>query len=521
MKILFVWPNKDQFGFKPIGLAILNSIAKNNNYETKLFDTTEIDFGFSSNTEYGEEVKIFKPIDFSKYNINKKKINLEESFTKIFNEFEPDIVAFSVLSDEQLIAFRIAKTVKKLNPKTPMIWGGKYCTLKPEKTLKEYLADYICIGEGLEAFPEFLKAFAAGEDPSHIKNMWTKRDGKIIKTELRPLKKELDDLPYADWDIFDKRHFYKPFDGKIYRGGDHMLNWGCPYHCTYCINHIYHRLYEHKYYLRRYGIRRIIDELIYLKEKYKLEFFKFHDEDFLMRPLDNLEELSKEYKRRLNLPFVIETNPKTITEEKVELLKNMNCVSASIAIETGNQKIRETILERVDSQEDIKRAFKAFKKIGVRSNSFNMLAIPSETRETYMETVKVNREAEVQYPLIGFFFPFEGTKLREIAIKEGLFDPDGKDHDAVYQHDKPALHLKNFADGELNEMKKVFVLYIKLPEDYRNFIKRSETQDETGKRLRKKLLEIYEATVWKNDGWYTDDGRGKEYLDELNAILNT
>ena len=43
--------------------------------------------------------------------------------------------------------------------------------------------------------------------------------------------------------------------------------------------------------------------------------------------------------------------------------------------------------------------------------------------------------------------------------------------------------------------------------------------DSSGRELRKKLLEIYDKTVWANDGWYTDDGVKKVYLKELNELL--
>lgn len=298
-----------------------------------------------------------------------------------------------------------------------------------------------------------------------------------------------------------------------------MLNWGCPYHCTYCINHFYHELYDNKYIMRRYGIRRIIEELKYLKKKYSLEFIKFHDEDFLMRPLGNLQELSDAYREEIGIPFVIETNPKSVTEDKVRLLKNMNCVSASLAIETGDLHLRKDLLKRVDSEEDIVRAFSLFREAGIRTSSFNMLGIPFESRETYRRTVEINRKANVQYPNANFFYPFEGTELRDISIKEGFFDPEDQER-IVYERNKPALRFANLSERELIEMQRAFVLYIKLPECYEPFIRRSETPDSLGNRLRKKLLEIYDKTVWNNDGWYIDDGLRDNYLKELNEIFH-
>lgn len=517
MRVLFVWPNKDSFGFKPIGLSLLSAVAKEAGWEAGLFDTTGVDFGYMDNTISGQSAKIFKPVDLSAYNLVKEKIDLRAVFEKKLKEFDPDCLAFTVLSDEYLIAAEISKIAKETLPSVPVIWGGKYPTLKPEKALREYYADFACIGEGLDAFREFLLSLHSGKSSGNIPNIWAKAGSEIIRNRIRPLRTAIDDLPFADWGIFDKRHFIKPFDGKAYVGGDHMLNWGCPYHCTYCINHYYHKLYDNKYLMRRYSVKRIIEELKYLKTKHKLEFFKFHDEDFLMRPVDNLRELSRAYKAEINIPFVIETNPKSVIEEKVKLLKDMDCVSASIAIESGDLEVRNKILRRVDSEEDILRAFSLFKDAGIRTSSFNLLGIPFETRQTYFRTVELNKKADVQYPSIGFFFPFEGTELRRISVANGYFD---EQRQAVYKHDRPALRFKDLSEEELIQMRSSFVLYVKLPKIFWPFVARAEQLDETGVSLRRKILDIYEDTVWVNNGWYkSDDTTEKRHLAEMDAIL--
>lgn len=516
MRVLFVWPNKDAFGFKPIGLSLLSGIAKNLNWDTKLFDTTEIDFGYVDNSQKGESAKVFKHVDMDKYGHQKRKIDLGLSFTRVIEEYNPDCLALSVLCDEFLIASKISALAKEINPELPIIWGGKYPTLNPEKTLNMHYADFVCVYEGLEAFGDFLKALSGMRDIDNIPNIWMKKNGLIIKNEIRPLKNGLDDLPYLDWSLFDKRQFYKAYDGKAYVSGDHMLNWGCPYRCTYCINHIYHDAYNNKYNMRRYSTQRIVDELKCLKDQYGIEFIKFHDEDFLMRPLENLRELSEAYRKEVNVPFVTATNAISATEKKVELLKSMNCVSVTIGIETGDAETRKNLLGRLDTEEDIVRAFSLFKAAGIRTSSFNMLGLPYETRERFKKTVELNRKANVQYPNIGFFYPFEGTELREISIKGGFFDPEGEDN--VYCRDKPALRFDNLSECELKGMLNAFVLHVKLPGCFGSFIERSETEDDLGIKLRRKILEIYNKTVWENDGWYDDDGLKDDYIDELKGI---
>ena len=519
MKVLFIWPNKDSFGFKPIGISLLSGIAKRQGWDTKLFDTTEFDFGFATGTQVGENANVFKPVDMSIYGHYKTKLDWNSAVTKVLNEFTPDCIAISVLSEEYLIADNIATLAKKLYPKLPVIWGGKYPTLAPERTLIKHNADFVCVAEGIDAFSDFLDALSGKRDLYNIPNIWGKKNGSIIKNNIRPLNKNLDALPYLDWEIMDKRQFYRPFDGKAYLSGDHMLNWGCPYHCTYCINDFNHKLYNGKYLMRRYSVKRVIDELKYLKDKYKLNFFRFHDEDFLMRPLQNLRELSEAYRQEINVPFVIETNSKSVTEEKVEYLKNMNCVSASVAIETGDPQLRKELLKRVDTEEDIVKAFSLLNNAGIRTSAFIMFGVPFETRATYQKTIELTKKANVQYPSTGFFYPFEGTELRNIAIKEGFFDPDNKTT-LVYQRDVPALQTPELSREELIEMNNVFVLYVKLPECYRLFIERSEKTDRIGINLRKKLLEVYDNTVFVNNGWYINDGKENTYLEELHALLN-
>ena len=520
MKVLFVWPNKDSFGFKPIGISLLSALSRSTGWKSNLYDTSHIDFGYTHNTDSGTEATLFKLVDLTNFGWTKRKLDLEEDFLTCLKEYDPDCLAFSVLSDERFIAKRLTKIAKKWNPRVPIIWGGKYPTIEPERALVNDRADFVCISEGLEAFPEFLNALSSGMDPYSIKNIWARKDDKILKNEIRPIIKDIDSLPYVDWSIFRKKgFFYKPFDGQVHLSGDHMLNWGCPYSCSYCINHILHRIHNNKYSMRRYSVNRIIEELKFLKEKYRLQFFKFHDEDFLMRPCVNLNELSDRYREEVNIPFVIETNPKTVTKEKVKLLESMNCVSCTMAIETGDSKLRKDLLKRIDSESDIIRAFNLFKDFGIRTSCFIMLGIPFENRNTYEKTIELIKKANVQYPIATFFFPFEKTELREISIKEGFYNPDDEEYN-VYKSDFPALHFDCLTKDELIQMRKVFVLYSKLPNVYKKYIKRSEKLDPVGKRLRIKMVDIYKNTVWKNDGWYNDNNRQVQYIRELEMIIS-
>lgn len=520
MKILFVWPNKDRFGFRPMSLSLLSSILKKKDHKVDLFDTTFIDFGFKDATQVYSKIKVYKDIDFSKYNVAKKKISLKKELLKKLNEFKPDIIGVSALSDEIHIGLEISKIVKNWNKKTIVVWGNKAATMVPEKILKYNYVDFVCIGEGIEFMPEFVECIAKNKNPKTINNIAYKdKDGKIKKNPLKAYFQDLDSLPFFDWSVFDERHFLKPFDGKIYRGGDYMLYWGCPNICTYCINTAYRKLYGPKagLFLRHYSVDRIIKELKYLVKKWNIDFLKFHDEDFCIKPMDYFDELADKYKKEINIPFVIMVNARNVTPEKVKLLKKMNCVGVSLGIETGNQKLRKEMLKRVETQEEIIKATKLFNNAGIRTAGFNMLGIPFENRKTIMETIELNKKAEIRYPNVVFFFPLENTELREIAIKNGFFN---KNSNAVFQNDKPALTFPDISQKELIALRERFILYVKMPHPFYKHIERSEKEDKIGRELTKELYKIHEECVFAHDGIWNDNGKTKQYLKTLENIYD-
>lgn len=513
MNVLFVQPRYDSgFGMKPISIAVLSGIAKSEGFQTSLLDIGYIDHEFSS-YHYLEKLrsaKVVKPVNFSDYDFVKPKMSLEQAVAESMEKNKPDIIAISVISGQHILAEKITRHAKKHNRAVTVLWGGPYVTVSPLDALHRG-ADHVCVGEGLIPFREFLESFKEGKSVVPLKNIWT----SYCRNKLGPIKKNLDDLPYLDWSIFDERDFLKPYDGKVLRGGDHMVTWGCPNRCSYCINAHYQDLYKdnnQRYEIKRYSVERIVKELKHLKEEYRLEFFKFCDENFLMAPVWYLEQFALEYPKKVDVPFTTACDPKTVTPEKIELLKKAGCVSLSIGIETGDARYRKDILNRRDTYGDIYRAFSLAKDAGIRTMAFNMMGLPYYNRDLYMKTIDLNRSAGVQNPTISFFYPFKGTKLRETAIAGGFYDEDDDKLGFRMEIGEPSLHFDNLSKSELKEMFNVFVLYVKLPKCYWKYIRRSEETDDVGKRLRTKLLQIFESTVWEDDD--------QNYVRELEGIFD-
>ena len=179
MKVLFYYN-----GGEHIGIEYLSAYLKEKGHEVDLV----FDPGLGNN--FYVNLPILDNIINDKLIIRKAQ------------KFNPDIIAISCITNLYPAVKRIASKFKtKLN--CPIIIGGIHPTSLPDKVIKEDWVDFLCIGEGEEAFAELLEKMKKGEDVSNIKNLWVKdANGKITKNPLRPLITDLDSLPFPDKSLF-------------------------------------------------------------------------------------------------------------------------------------------------------------------------------------------------------------------------------------------------------------------------------------------------------------------------------
>ena len=107
MRVLLVWPNRSGFGFKPIGLSLLSAILKSRGHDVRLFDTTYIELGSGGLSTARSRIRIFKPVDTSRLDLQKRRLDLRCETTAILQDFRPDVVGVSALSDEVSVGLAV------------------------------------------------------------------------------------------------------------------------------------------------------------------------------------------------------------------------------------------------------------------------------------------------------------------------------------------------------------------------------------------------------------------------------
>lgn len=462
MRILFVYPSSVSEGYLHPGIALLSAVLKEAGHETSLFDTSFFEIPVKSERIMKERAIEFKKVkDFDKFITKKKKVDIKEKFRKKLKEFKPDLIAVSCISMEFEFLLSFLDVKKEFN--IPVIIGGPHATVAPNEAIAPECIDIVCIGEGENALLELCKKMEKKKDITKIKNLWIKKKGKIYKNEPRNLLENLDSLPYPDWSIFDERHLFKPFWGKIYRFGYFSLGRGCPFNCAFCINSFLHKMYFRKgVFHREKSIERIINEIKFFKDKYKINFIQFQDETFLALNDKKLEEFLKAYKREINLPFYMMTRPETINEKNIKLLKRSKCCKLlGIGVESGNEEIRNQVCNKCFSNEQLIKAARILKDNRINIVSYNMIGLPNETRKQIFDTIRINKKIESKLCTVYFFYPFKGTPLRKLCEEKNYLKEENKDARPTTD---TTLDLPQISKEELRTLKRLFPLYLRTPE---------------------------------------------------------
>jgi radical SAM superfamily enzyme YgiQ (UPF0313 family) len=389
MRILFIYPNiNTQVGFN-YGISYISGLLKAKGIETGLLNINE---------------KLGYPLDLDR-------------IKKDILEFKPDMIGFSVLTNQYKYALEIARDIKRYCD-IPILFGGIHVTMDPVGTLNQDEVDLICIGEGEEALAELLEKGS----PVGVKNIGRKEDGKPVIEPLRPYT-DITALPFKDYEIFDFQKMIDAKDGWV----GLTASRGCPFRCTYCLNHKIIEVYKGsghmpRGYIRRHTVDQMIEEIEYLLANYsRITMFIFDDDIFTFDKVW-LREFTERYRSITDIPFVCNAHARIFDDETASLLKDAGCRIVKFGLESGSDRIRRKVLQRYMSNKHIADAFATAEKYGLHTSAFVMLGLPYETVEDIRDTVELLAEIKPGRFRWSLFFPFIGTKAYSIAEASGQID---------------------------------------------------------------------------------------------------
>lgn len=349
-----------------------------------------------------------------------------EEFVSEVKGRAPDMLAFSATTMMYQKARLYSEWVREAMPDLTTVCGGTHAQLDAEDIVPGTPSmDFVVRGEGDFALVELAEALESGSDPFGIDNVWgVAAGGKVVRNPVRPLIEDLDSLPFADRDLFDDELLCEDQRER----GTVMACRGCPYNCTYCSNHIQRLQYPNrKAYVRFRSVDHVISELRWLRERSPgLKFIRF-DDDILTWDEDWFTEFCAKYKSEIGLPFVCNAFVNLLDEKTIAMFADAGCQVMAMGIESGNPWLRGRILHRHMTNDDIVRVYQTCKAHGIKTVSTNMVAMPHETVDMVLDTIKVNARAEPDTMQVSVFYPFPNTHMYDICVEEGYLTDGHRD----------------------------------------------------------------------------------------------
>ncbi len=349
-----------------------------------------------------------------------------------------DAVMVSVYSSYAERAAQVTDYVHARWPRKRVFWGGPHCISVPELGLRH--ADGICYSEGDEAVPELVRRMErGGDDWLATPNFAFRHAGTVRKNPVLPAFRDLDSLPSYDYDyhghwILDRalvpmtpellkaRLASYPYRTPIFY---YMTSRGCPHNCAYCNNCRYLALWG-KVPIRLQSVARVIDELErQLAHLGFIEFVGFGDDDFFVRPQEQVEEFAAAYRSRIGLPFGIAVSARTYRREKLAPLMDAGLKMVQMGVQSASRRVLEEVFNRNIGVERTRAA--ALDLAGAGRERGLDLALdfiidnPWETREDAYQTFRYILDMPPDVILNVFslaFFP--GTPLYDTAVAEGI-----------------------------------------------------------------------------------------------------
>ncbi|MDP2946935.1 MAG: radical SAM protein [Nanoarchaeota archaeon] len=361
----------------------------------------------------GHNIKI---IDASSYKYTNEDIG------EILMDFKPDIIGISSVTGSADESYSLVNYLKSKFEKIPIVYGGPHASCFPELIFNNVPdLDLLVFGEGEITFKNIIDFYQKEKKlPQDLPGTWGRKDGKWVKNPPAKPVLNLDELLPPAYELFDYHVIYRPLplQYKKLPTANMVIGRGCPHgKCTFCFNagrasQIY----------RRHSPDRVVQEIEFLVNKLGVKEIAFWDDNFLVgedwinKFCDLLDEAG------LKIPWSVVARVDTITKKMLERSVRSGLWNIFFGIESGNQDLLDRI-KKGTTLEQIRQAVKWCNELGVVTRGSFMLALPGETPEKAMKTIKFACDIGVTSAQFLLTYPEGGTELWDDAVNSGRIVP--------------------------------------------------------------------------------------------------
>jgi radical SAM superfamily enzyme YgiQ (UPF0313 family) len=303
--------------------------------------------------------------------------------------------------------------------------GGPYPIAMQERCLEDAgdSLDAVVTGEGEYTVLEVIERLQAGKNLEGVQGIIHREGNKIVKNSPRPLIDDLDALPFPARELLGDANQYIPPPATYKRKpvAVMMTSRGCNRRCIYCFQIDKDR----KLGIRYRSIENVMEEIkLCLQQGYRE--IKFID-DTLAADYDRAMRFAAEIKaRKLDFTWFASACVNQVDKPLLKAFKDAGCWAILFGAESGVQKNLDAI-RKGTTLDQIRKAVKAAKEVGLKVSTPFLFGIPGETYEEGLRTIEFALEINPDMANFHAITPFPGTYLYDNLDKYGTMSDQLRD----------------------------------------------------------------------------------------------
>ena len=346
----------------------------------------------------------------------------------IVTKEKPKIIGVSALTPIFHRAVMLIKKIKSHFPNILFIVGGHHATIDWKNILPMKIFDIVVIGEGEITTLELISLYRRFEFSKHkllldneclreIKGIAFNFNNEVILTNPRLLIDDIDILPYPARDLLPmEKYLPLPNQYKHLPIVHMVVIRGCPFSCKFCSNNA---VFGRK--IRARSPIKVVQEIEHLKNEYGAKDISFWDDMMTANKSWMNEFCDLLIQRKVNVTWTCYSRVDTVSKELLQKMYDAGCWNIFFGYESGDQELLNIIGKGI-TLEQIERANKYCKDIGIEIRASFMLALPGETPEKALKTIKFAKKLNPEYAQFCITTPYPGTELFIMAEKFGKLD---------------------------------------------------------------------------------------------------
>lgn len=326
----------------------------------------------------------------------------------------PDVVGISIVGINQVVpAFTLARMVKKQCPKTHIVIGGSWCT-HVRHSLGSILdqfefIDSMVVFEGEVPLLQLCRSLEGGRDLASIPNVYFKRRGAVVASDVVGCQVDLDLLPTPDFEGLPLDEYDNPQSLPLQ--ASRGCYWG---NCTFCS----YTVMEPQYKARKPST--VAADMLRLKNSHNTASFLLTDAAVSPIYARQLAQalLAKEVRVRWGAMARFDSE---FTPHLLSLMARSGCEQVSWGLESGNSRVLHLIRKRIVLR-DAERILQASAEVGIHNRVLVMYGHPTEEMAEAMDTVEFVRTNMVHIHSLSwnFYHPERETGIERLSRQHSL-----------------------------------------------------------------------------------------------------